>query len=167
MAFANPLTAKIADFLKQIGIEVLPASLAEATFLPGILVDRGRLLIDEAQLAFPGDLLHEAGHLALAPSEIRSSMSGEVNLPGENMDPIESQAMAWSYAALMYLQLEPDVVFHEGGYKGHAQDLRRNFDLGVYIGASGLERAGMTAMGEAASDLGVPPYPHMLKWLRD
>jgi len=167
MTFTNPLTVSIADFLKQIGIEVLPASIEEETFLPGIMVENGRLLVDEAKLEFPGDLLHEAGHLALAPSELRSSLSGEVNLPQENMDAIEAQAMAWSYAASLHLKLEPKIVFHEGGYRGHSQSLLASFDLGVYIGASGLEKAGMTATGEAASAMGVAPYPHMLKWLRD
>ena len=167
MAFANPLTIRISDFLKQIGIEVLPASFAEQTFLPGIMVERGRLLVDESKLRFPGDLLHEAGHLAVAPGALRGSLSGEVNLEQENMDAIETQAMAWSYAALRHLQLEPEVVFHEGGYRGKSQDLLHNFEMGVYLGANGLERAGMTATGGAASAMGVAPYPHMLKWLRD
>jgi hypothetical protein len=166
MDFANPLIARIVDFLKQIGIEVLPASFAEATFLPGIMVTNGRLLVDESKLQFPGDLLHEAGHLAIAPGNVRRTLSGEVDLPQENMD-IEAQAMAWSYAALTHMQLDPEVVFHEGGYKGRPGALRESFRLGVYIGASGLEQAGMTATSKAASDLGVAPYPHMLKWLRD
>jgi hypothetical protein len=167
MAFTDHLTIRIADFLKQIGIEVLPASFAGQTFLPGIMVANGRLLVDESKLQFPGDLLHEAGHLAVAPRELRSNLSGEVNLEQENMAAIEAQAMAWSYSALLYLKLEPEIVFHEGGYRGQSQDLRRNFEFGVYLGASGLEKAGMTATGAAASAMGVAPYPHMLKWLRD
>jgi len=165
-AVANPLTAKIADFLNQIGIEVIPAPIDETTFLPGIEVNQGRLLVDESRLKYPGDLLHEAGHLALAPAAMRGELSGEVNLPEENMDVIEVQAIAWSYAALVYLKLEPEVVFHEEGYKGKSEALLLNFRSGFYLGATGLEAAGMTAMGQAAEDLGVPPYPHMLKWLR-
>jgi len=166
MAFTDPLTIRITDFLQQIGLEILPASLAEQTFLPGIMVANGRLLVDESKLQFPGDLLHEAGHLAVAPRELRGNLSGEVNLEQENMEAIEVQAMAWSYAALLYLKLEPEIVFHEGGYRGQSHQLRRTFELGCYPGANGLEKAGMTATGAAASAMGVSPYPHMLKWLR-
>src|SRR5687768_15343073 len=60
----NPITLTIAQFLTGIGIEVVPAELDDDCLLPGIQVDRGRLLVDESRLAFPGDLLHEAGHLA-------------------------------------------------------------------------------------------------------
>ncbi|MDX6612087.1 MAG: hypothetical protein QOD75_1273 [Blastocatellia bacterium] len=167
MTFTDPLTVKIADFLNGIGIEVLSASFAEETFLPGIMVENGRLLVDESKLKFPGDMLHEAGHLAVAPRELRSSLSGEVNLKGEIMNAIESQAMAWSYAALLHLELKPKIVFHEGGYRGLSKRLLINFELGVYLGANGLEKAGMTATGEAAAALGMAPYRHMLKWVRD
>ncbi|MEA2205661.1 MAG: hypothetical protein QOE77_2437 [Blastocatellia bacterium] len=167
MVFANPLTARIVAFLQEIGIEVVPASFAEETFLPGILVDKGRLLVEEAKILYPGDLLHEAGHLAVAPPEIRASLSGEVNIQDEDMDPIEAQAICWSYAALTHLGLAPEVVFHEGGYRKHAQDLILNFRLGVYLGANGLEELGMTVTARAARERGLLPYPHMLKWLRD
>jgi hypothetical protein len=167
MVFANPLTARIVDFLRAIGIEVVLTSFKEATFLPGILVDKGRLLVDDSRLMFPGDLLHEAGHLAVAPAEIRASLSGEVNIQDADMDPIEGQAIAWSYAALKHLDLEPEVVFHEGGYRKHSQALILNFRLGVYLGANGLEELGMTVTARVARERGLPPYPHMLKWLRD
>ena len=165
--FENSVTARIADFLNLIGIEVVPDVCEDATFLPGIKVERGRLLVDESKLKFPGDLLHEAGHLALAPGKLRGELSGEVNLPGFNMVEIEAQSIAWSYAAILYLGLEPRIVFHEGGYKGHSDGLLYNFSIGVYVGVNGLEEAGMTATGKASSDLGVPHYPRMLKWLRD
>ena len=54
-----------------------------------------------------------------------------------------------------------------GGYHGHSPGLLRNFELGVPIGVHLLEAAGMTATGPRAVELGVPPYPHMLRWLRE
>ena len=43
----------------------------------------------------------------------------------------------------------------------------QNFSLGAYIGVNILQDAGLAAMGNRAIELGVPPYPHMMKWLRD
>lgn len=164
--FKNELTQKIAGFLKQIGIEVVASGISSETFLPGVLVDRGRLLVDEEKLTWPGDLLHEAGHLAVAPERLRSQLGGEVLLPDTNLDAIESQAIAWSYAASLHLGLDPKLVFHEGGYKGQSEGLLSNFRFGVFLGVNGLEEAGMTVTEKPAPD-GVPPFPHMLKWLRD
>ena len=161
------MTNRIADFLIRIGIEVTPTELHGETFLPGIQVAQGRLLVDEAKLTYPGDLLHEAGHLAVAPSALRQDLNGEVAVSGLNMDAMEVQAMAWSYAATLHLGIDPSVVFHEGGYRGKSAGLVFMFNVGVYPGASGLQEAGMTVAGEAARRLNVPAYPHMLKWLRD
>lgn len=167
MSFDNPLTNKIANFLIEIGLDVIPAQLEDETFLPGILVQNGKLLVDETKLKYPGDLLHEAGHLAMTPFALRREMSDEVNLPDVNMNAIESQSIAWSYAACLHLGLDPRVVFHKDGYKGHSENLLLNFSLGIYIGVNGLEEAGMTASDKLAQEIGVKPYPHMLKWLRD
>lgn len=164
--FRNPLTNKISGFLSGIGIEVMPARLDGDSFLPGIVVENGRLLVDEEKLEYPGDLLHEAGHLAIAPSEVRPDLSGEVVIPGADMDAVEIQVTAWAYAAVVFLGLEPQVLFHQGGYKGRSESLIFTFSLGVYPGASGLETLGMTAVGENARQLGIAPYPNMLKWMR-
>lgn len=165
--FQNPVTRKLADFIALIGIEIVHVPIESKTFLPGIRVESGKILVDETKLTYPGDLLHEAGHLAVAPGELRHSLSGEVILPGVQMEVIEAQAIAWSYAAIVHLGLDPKVVFHEGGYGVESERLLWNFQLGVYTGANGLVDAGLTVVGERASELGIPPYPHMIKWLRD
>ena len=165
--FENPLTQKIADFLIEIGLEVQTAKLDEKTFLPGILIKNGKILVDEERLLYPGDLLHEAGHLAIAPKNLRNSLSGEIELSEFNLYEIESGADAWSYAALLYLGLDPHVVFHSDGYQGKSESLLFGFSLGVYPGANVIVKAGLAAVGEDAIRLGVPSYPQMLKWLRD
>lgn len=163
----DSVTRRIVEFLNEVGIEVVPARLDGECFLPGILVDRGRLLVDEARLTYPGDLLHEAGHLAVAPADVRPTLSGEVSIPGADMDAIEAQATAWAFAATVHLGLDPAVLFHAGGYKGKSAGLILTYSLGGYPGAGGLREAGMTAAPGEARGLGVRPYPHMLKWLRD
>src|SRR6185503_1382785 len=132
----------ITDFLTGIGIEVVSTRIDAKTFLPGILVQNGKILYDDAKLSYPGDLLHEAGHLALASPDVRPTLSGEVALPGVRMEPVEVHAIAWSYAAILHIGLDPAVVFHEGGYGVESERLLNNFELGVYIGVSGLEDAG-------------------------
>src|SRR2546428_2615857 len=143
LGFENEVTRKIVDFVTEIGIEVTHEQVNHETFLPGILVRRGKILVDEAKLKYPGDLLHEAGHIAVCPARLRSSLSGEVILPNVNMDVIESQAIAWSYAACLHLGLDPRVVFHEAGYKGRAEGLLFNFSVGVYLAVNELQAAGM------------------------
>lgn len=165
--FQNPLTTRIVEFLSAIGIPVVAAELGDECFLPGIRIENGRILVDEEKLRYPGDLLHEAGHLAVAPSEVRAGLSGEVVIPGADMTIVEVQATAWAYAALTHLGLDPNVLFHEDGYRGQSKGLIFTFGLGVYPGANTLQDIGMTVRGEMARTLGVPPYPHMLKWIRD
>lgn len=164
--FAEPTTARIAGFLVEIGIPVEPAAVPES-FLPGVLLDRGGLLVDEARLAHPGDLLHEAGHVAVAPAWARPSMSGSIEVPDLDTSNLEWAAIPWSYAAALTVGIDPALVFHGGGYHGHSPGLLATFAAGVPIGAHLLESAGMTASPARAAELGVEPYPHMLRWLRE
>jgi hypothetical protein len=165
--FENALTETIAGFLLEIGIEIVATRLPVETFLPGIMVDEGRLLVDESKLTYPGDLLHEAAHLAVAPSQFRSKLSGEVVVPGMDIDALEVQAIAWSYAATRHLGIAPEIVFHSGGYKGKSEGIIFTYGCGVYPGVHHLQALGMTATGDLARQSGVQPYPHMIKWLRD
>ena len=164
--FDDPLTARIASFLVEIGIRVESTEVPES-FLPGVALDRGGLLVDESRLTHPGDLLHEAGHAAAAPAWARPAMSGAVDVPGLDTSTLEWAAIPWSYAAAVAIGLDPAIVFHGGGYHGHSPGLLFNFAAGVPIGAHLLEEAGMTATGPRAAAMGVEPFPHMLRWLRD
>ena|SRR5215469_13278743 len=73
--FLNPLTNQIAAFLNEIGLAVRSGAFPEPTFLPNIHVEHGVLLVDDGRLFYPGDLLHEAGHLAVTPSALRGSLA--------------------------------------------------------------------------------------------
>ena len=117
--FADPTAATIIAFLRDIGIPVAIEALPVPTFLPGILLRDGAVVVDTARLRFPGDLLHEAGHLAVCSPDRRASIQGDAG-----PDPAEEMmAIAWSYAALVYLQLDPAVVFHAEGYRGGSDGL--------------------------------------------
>lgn len=161
--FAEPLTERIAGFLREIGVEVIARELPEDGFLPGIRIDRGRLLVDEARLLHPGDLLHEAGHLAVTSADRRAALEDDV---GSDLGE-EIGAIAWSYAALRHLGLNPAVVFHPHGYRGAAQGFIGNFREGRYVGVPLLQWMELTLDEKNARERGLPPYPHMLRWLRD
>jgi hypothetical protein len=158
--FANPLTERMAAFVRGIGIEVRAAELPDYTFLPGLDIRDGAILVDEQRLAYPGDLLHEAGHIAVAPPEQRAApaLSPE---PGD-----EIATLAWSYAAARHLALEPEVVFHPHGYKRGSQALIEAFTGGGSPGVPLLQYYGMTLAPNSAAARGVDPFPRMLRWLR-
>jgi hypothetical protein len=158
--FANPLTERLAAFIRGTGIDVRAAELRKPTFLPGIDVKDGVVLVDEAQLAHPGDLLHEAGHLAVTDPSMRNAPQLSPS------DGDEIAALAWSWAALKHLKLDPEVVFHPHGYKGDSQTLIENFSAGRTFGQPLLQYYGMTFEPRHAASNGVAPFPHMLRWLR-
>lgn len=161
--FADPLTVRIAAFLDHIGLEVRARALPEECFLPGIRIHGGALLVDEERLLYPGDLLHEAGHLAITPAERRGELGGDV---GSDLGE-EIGAIAWSYAAAVHLEIDPAVVFHPHGYRGSSRGFLDNFSQGRYVGVPLLQWMELTLDEKNAREQGVAPYPHMLRWLRD
>lgn len=164
---ADPATGRMIAFLREIGIPVDLGTLPDDTFLPGLVVDRGRLVVDLARLRYPGDLLHEGGHVALVEPALRPLLGASVSPPGVDMTLLENAVIPWSYAAALHLGIDPAVVFHDAGYRGKARGLLTTFGYGVYPGVPLLEAFGLTASPARAAELGVAPYPHMLRWLRE
>src|ERR1700687_481711 len=92
LAFADPLTERLAAFIRGIGIDVRATALPEKTFLPGLDISHRAIPAAEARLAYPGDMLHEAGHLAVTDPAERNAPT----LSPSGGD--ELTAIAWSYA---------------------------------------------------------------------
>ncbi|WP_339756560.1 class I SAM-dependent methyltransferase [Algoriphagus aquimarinus] len=150
-------TKIILDFLKEIGIQTKAQSLGN-TVLPGIEINKGVLLYDPKNLLYPGDLLHQAGHIALMTEDERETIVGDVKeyrSPGQDN---EMAVMLWSYAALKHLNLKPEVVFHPEGYKGDADMLIASYEHGEYKGLPLLVWMGLCESSE---------FPKMSKWIRD
>jgi hypothetical protein len=160
------LTDRIVGFLCGIGIDVHEETLADS-FLPGVRIVDGGLRFDRKILRWPGDLLHEAGHIAVVPAPWRATLNDaledQVDLPHVS----EIEATAWAFAAITHLGLDPSVLFHEGGYGGKSAGLIMTYSLGIYPGCFGLAQAGMTLIGQDALRAGLPAYPHMIRWLRE
>lgn len=160
-------TENILQFLKKIGIQIIEIKLDETTFLPGLALGSNCMYVDFDQLKYPGDLLHEAGHLAVTDGESRKMIdttliNGEWPTQGE-----EIAAILWSYAALTHLNIDPSFVFHPDGYKGNSEWFISNFTSGNYIGLPFLEWAGLTLSKNRALLENKEAFPVMQKWIRD
>lgn len=156
----------IEQFLNGIGIPVAEGPIEGETFLPGVRIHNGTITYDRNMIASPGDLLHEAGHIAV--SEHRDTISGNVGETQDNGLAMgeEIAAILWSYAALKAIGLHEKSVFHDQGYKGNSDWHIKIMRSGQFNGLPLLEWMGMTASPAKAEKLGVPPFPHMLHWLR-
>jgi len=154
------LCQTLIGFVRGIGIAVRCAPLGADCFLPGLDIGGGAVLVDETQLKYPGDILHEAGHLAVTAPEARGAPKLEPT-PGDEMT-----AIAWSYAAALDLGIDPALVLHAHGYKGGGPAILENFTQGRYFGVPLLALYGMAVEPQRAIPGGPAPYPHMLRWLR-
>jgi hypothetical protein len=161
MPFQDPVAIRIAAFLDGIGIPVIVESIGEETLLPAMTVRNGALVVDPDRLEWPGDMLHEAGHIAVTDPALRTTLCAISSDPGEEM-----AAMAWSYAAALKLGIDVSVVFHEAGYRGGGAELADSFTRGSIMGVPMLDWFGMTAEPRRAKARGMVPFPHMHRWLR-
>lgn len=175
--------------LRFLGAANLPCAaglVPSDSFLPGVQVQAGVLVYDADRLGSPGDLLHEAGHLASAPSVVRHRLDGDVDA---SIDAIladadaplsdaerhqlrhsEAQAIAWSYAAALAAGVPPQCVFWGEGYGGGAsgapQLVMMQLAQGLFPGITLLAGAGLCSSPPPFGDPADPaPYPHMRRWL--
>ncbi|MDE2595895.1 MAG: hypothetical protein KGL44_03345 [Sphingomonadales bacterium] len=152
---------RIVRFLEQIGVGVEIAPVEGPLFVPGMEVRGGKIRIDPDAAGFPGDLLHEAGHIAVADPARRAAMTDVGDNPGEEM-----AAIAWSVAAARACDVPLAVVFHPEGYRGASESHIANFEKGAPFGVPLLGCWGMSCEPIRASERGEAPFPAMKKWLR-
>ncbi|WP_158826617.1 aspartyl/asparaginyl beta-hydroxylase domain-containing protein [Mucilaginibacter lacusdianchii] len=169
LQLANELEMKtiknqILNFLTEVGLPYRLEQIEEESFLPGLKLANGTLLIDDNKLLYPGDILHEAGHLACAPPNERMKMNGALENNDQN-NAGELMAIAWSYAACVHIGIDPHVVFHENGYKSGGSSIVNNFSQGHYFGVPMLQYYGLAFDETQAKIHGVEPFPHMLQWI--
>ena len=145
-------------FVREIGLTVREAALPSATFLPGLLIDKGELVVDRRRLRYAGDILHEAGHVAVTAAAERPALGGNITEHHPEKEGEEMAVLAWTYAACRHLQLPPEVVFHPDGYKGQSQWLIQQFDSGFALGLPLLVWMGLTTQAG---------FPQMTRWLRE
>ncbi len=145
-------------FVQQIGLQVNFTVLGDDCFLPGFSIENGGLFIDRAKMLYPGDILHEAAHIAVVPAAERPGLCAASIAGRKDREAEEMMAIAWSYAACIYLQIDPGFVFHQDGYRGNSSNIVENFAEGRTFGLPMLQWTGMTT--DAL-------FPGMLQWLRN
>lgn len=158
----DPTATLIMDWLRSIGLTVREASLDRETFLPGVALEPNGLAVDPNRLLYPGDLLHEAGHLAVMVPSRRAAT--DANAGSDMGDEIAAQT--WSYAAAIHLGLPAEIVFHANGYKGSAEKLIEIYRDG-HAGVCLLQWMGLTLDKKRAAAESVEPWPKMIHWLRE
>ncbi len=146
---------------------MVKADVSATSFLPGIAIADGALIVDVNRLLWPGDLLHEAGHLAVLPGHLRPLANDTIEVGAELGDAGEQEALAWAYAAAIELAIPMHVLIHDGGYRGGAKALLQMYEFGIYPGLRGLCSAGLTQAVGFTADCGEIRYPRMLRWLRN
>lgn len=151
---------KITTFLNEIGIPWRYGEIQRDSFLTGVQICLGTIVIDKKKLKYPGDVLHEAGHLAIEPEVARGELDGNMRECGQG-DTEEMAAIAWSWAALTAISIPPEVVFHPDGYQGRSQSIIQCFQNQRIWGQLHLEGWGLCRVF-GGSDC----FPHMVKWLR-
>lgn len=159
-------TRTILNFLTEIELAFELQPITEKTFLPGLILKHGVLLIDKDKLLFPGDILHEAGHVAVCEPIFRECLKGNIFKNGllvgrekQAMYGEEMAATAWAVAAAKHLSIPLDIIFHSDSYRGANNTLINDFESGNGFGFPLLQAWQMTCP-EAG-------YPNMVKWIRD
>ncbi|MFA7379416.1 MAG: hypothetical protein WC150_03075 [Bacteroidia bacterium] len=167
LTFTNADTQTMINFIVSVGIPVRKTKLPEGLPIPGINVENGVLLVDEYNLLYPGDLLYQAGRIAILPENERSQYMGKDD-PNKDKEATEGMvAMCWSWAALTHLQLSPEVVFHNNGYKGQSVQIIQGYQSGAYMGLPMLQFYDMAYEPQQASLRELKPFPFMYKWLNN
>ena len=163
----DPRLDKVLRFLDSIGISVIERELEHATFLPGLDLGPACIYVDYDKLKYPGDMVHEAGHLAVTPSVNRALIGSELQDKDWPPQGEEIAAILWSLAVARELDLPLDFVFHPNGYKDDSSWLIEMFEAGNFIGLPFLEWAGLSLGAVRAEKEGKPAFPKMLRWMRE
>ncbi len=175
--------ARVFAFLEGLGLVVQQDAKVDG-FLAGVEIADGVLRVESAADDIAGELLHEAGHLAIIPGQFRSIASGDLSGVSETMgqwidanisevgpdDPTvrailqcgECEAVAWSYAAAAAVGIDTRIPFFRG-FEGDGLALHDQVASGYYFGVHGLAAAGMTDLPRPHSAI---PFPTMRRWLQ-
>lgn len=177
---------RASSFLQSIGIAVVvDPEAARGGFLPGLRVCGAAIIVTAADDDLAGDMMHEAGHIAVTPSLFRDQLDGNTedihpamfawldahpDAFGDPEDPIaraimqssESEAIAWSYAAALAANIDTRLPFLKG-FGGDGLDIHHQVRHGQHLGIHGLAHGGMTDLPRPRNAM---PFPKMKRWMQ-
>lgn len=177
-----PTFGQCLKFLEAIGInvQVVPGAIG---FLDNMRIVDGGIHVDPTSDNVCGNLLHEAGHIAVTSGLFRPHLNYDVQESiqdamdaylkahpfafGAEEDPIarsilqsgETEAIAWSYAAAVEIGIDSRLPFRLG-FQGEGMQLHDMLKVGAYFGINGLAAAGMTKLR------GPDRFPKMIRWMQ-
>jgi hypothetical protein len=154
------LLSRCFEFLDEIGIPWKQESISESTFLPGIKIENGGLIIDLEKLDYPGDVLHEAGHIALLPASDRPFVDQKMLDSIPPAQSMEIGVILWTILAARHLGIPEEMIFHAGGYKGQSDWWLQMTQQKTYVGMPLLQWAGIARLNHNGE-------PEVLNWLRN
>lgn len=159
--------SQVSRWLRGHGFMLEVGERCVAGFNRGIWLESDLIVYDPSE-AHAGDLLHEAGHLAVLPSCIRAAVGpGDIerftepaiteymrthpNAFGYPEDAVaraciqagDSEAIAWSYAAAIDAKIDPWLVCQKGfGDEEMGESVFTGLKTGCHLGINGLRTAG-------------------------
>lgn len=164
------------QFVNRIGIKLRFSHETPSSFLPGVWISNEQMYCNPSQLLCIGDLLHEAGHFAVTPSELRHAWSIEgfdfsciSQIPvllkngAENplyrklIDGDEQAAIAWSYAAASDIDIDLHSIHLDSDFDGEWEPTVLALQLKCHAGINNLQNT------EMSTNL---LFPKMLRWLQ-
>ncbi len=177
-----PHAERAMQFLSEIGIAVHLAPGASG-FIEHVEVVNGGLHVDPRAPA--SGLLHEAGHLAIVPTEFRHLLGGNLDAGMkkifEHLDSMElepdshlqramlqagdAEATAWAFAAGRAIGLPDNLIIQDDEYGGEGRFIRSSLAAGAYVGINGIAHAGF-CVRRATPYRPLPVYPTLAYWLQ-
>lgn len=177
-----PHAEKAMQFLALIGVPVTVSPGARG-FIEGVSIVDGALHVDPGVRA--SGLLHEAGHLAIVPTQFRSYLSGNLNsgmkrivaeldaLGLEPDSPLERailqtgdpEATAWAWAAGKTIGIPDEMIVQDDEYSGEGPFIRVALAANSYVGIHGISHSGF-CVPRPNSYRNLPVYPELAFWLQ-
>ena len=152
----------VTSFLDRIGIIAREGEVPHDSFLQGVCLEMGEVVYDIDRLLSPGDILHEAGHIALTPAIRRSLACGNIAETAPEDEGLERAVICWTWFAAREIGLPLEVLFHPEGYKGDSEWLIEQFENHRLLGLPLLQWKGMVVRDDGDSGI-----PRIVKWLSD
>lgn len=170
------------QFLSSIGLTVAVEEGAHG-FIEHVAIADGGLRVDPRAPA--SGLLHEAGHLAIVPTQFRHYLSGNLRegmkrilaeLEQMDLEPDsqlerailqtgDAEATAWAWSVGKAIGIPDQLIIQTAEYNGEGAFIRASLAANSYLGINGLSHAGF-CLTRSNPYRQLPVYPSLAFWLQ-